>query len=485
MFCAISGNAPENPVVSTKSGHLYEQSVVEKLVQATGKCPVTGEPMELSDLMPVKAGSSVKPRPVAASSIPGMLSLFQNEWDALMLEMYTLKQSLETTRQELGHALYQHDAACRVIARLLKERDDARKALAEAQPAAPVAPAATPAAPMQVEEASAPVLGMTPEVLAKFTATSKELSKGRKKRQPPADQASAEAIAAYTVLNTQPLHKAGPACVEMHASLPLFASGGADGSIAVFDCKKGSIEATLSGHSERVNRVRLHPTKPVLISCSADGTARCWSTAGEQLAVVSGHSAEVTDCSLHATGDYFVTASADKSWMLSDIERGSCILAVKDGEAGYSCAGFHPDGLILGTGTDKVVRIWDVKSQNNVASFEGHEGLVGSLAFSENGYYLATGAADCTVKLWDLRKLKNFHTITQDGAAVSALAFDYSGQFLSVASADVSVFETKGWTSIAKLAEHKAALSGVCFGSCAASLAAASADGIVKVYGSA
>ena len=58
-------------------------------------------------------------------------------------------------------------------------------------------------------------------------------------------------------------------------------------------------------------------------------------------------------------------------------------------------------------------------------------------AFSENGYYLATGAADATVKLWDLRKLKNFQTLQPaGGAAVHAVRFDYSGGFLAVGSAE-------------------------------------------------
>lgn len=54
--------------------------------------------------------------------------------------------------------------------------------------------------------------------------------------------------------------------------------------------------------------------------------------------------------------------------------------------AGYSCARFHPDGMILGTGTkDSLVRIWELRNLQNVATFEGHASPIKTISFSENG----------------------------------------------------------------------------------------------------
>lgn len=112
-------------------GVVYEKRLIEQYINDHGTEPSTGEALTADDLLSIQSSRVVRPRPPTLTSIPALLATFQNEWDNLALETYNLKEQLARTREELATALYQHDAAVRVIARLSKERDEARDSLSK------------------------------------------------------------------------------------------------------------------------------------------------------------------------------------------------------------------------------------------------------------------------------------------------------------------------------------------------------------------
>lgn len=163
----------------------------------------------------------MKPRPVQAASIPDMLGMFQNEWDGLMLSNFALEQQLHTTRQELSHALYQHDAACRVIAIITKERDEARSILAQAEQQFPISTpnAVTANAPVHSngkraadDEELAPSAkklhpGISSSIITELPNCNAALSQQREKRQIPVTLAPVDAPETYTQISSHPFHK--------------------------------------------------------------------------------------------------------------------------------------------------------------------------------------------------------------------------------------------------------------------------------------
>ena len=98
--------------------------MILKQLSMTGQCPITGQNLDANtDLITLKVANHTAPKPMETMSFPGMLKFMQDQWDTQMLEVYQLRQSLEETRKELSHALYQHEAACQVVTRLESEKD--------------------------------------------------------------------------------------------------------------------------------------------------------------------------------------------------------------------------------------------------------------------------------------------------------------------------------------------------------------------------
>eukprot|EP01133_Synstelium_polycarpum_P006243 gene6243-7234_t len=437
MIC--SREIPEEPVVSIKTGNVYERRLIEKFIDANGKEPTTGEPLSLKDLVALKTSKVVKPRMSTTTSIPGMLQMFQNEWDALMLETYTLKQQYESVRQELAHSLYQYDASCRVISRLIKERDTARNALANARIRSNDN--------SQSDEMDVDA-GLSAEIQEKIQANAKQKNKKTSKI---ADLATIENIQSFTTLTSTNPHKTaqGLLSVDHHPSKQLVVTGGADAQAVVYDIDSSSVVATFKGHSKTVNKVLFHPTEDMAFSCSADRTVRSWRASGEATAIhtIKRHTDNVTSISLHPLGSYLASASTDRTWHMHDVQTGATILSATSGASTYEAAQFHPDGLILGLGTgDKKAQIWDISRKQNIVTLEGHERPVNGLAFSENGFYLAT-CDSSSVKIWDLRKEQLCLETIETKGHVHNIQWDKSGTYLAIAGESLTIYNLKGKNS--------------------------------------
>ncbi|PWN44479.1 putative PRP19-non-snRNP spliceosome component required for DNA [Ceraceosorus guamensis] len=511
MFCAISGEPPAQPVISTKSGQLYEARLIRKYIDENGKDPITGEVLSHDDLIEVKASPrAAAPRPPTHSSIPSLLTSLQNEYDGLMMELFTLKKNYDEVRMELAHALYANDAANRVVARLISERDEARSALASisgslgASAGAGVGTdASNQGGDVEMSDGATTKGGLPPAAAQVITSTAQTLSSQRRakmKRKAPAGYASAADVREFKTTASLPsMHSTKPPGVtslDVSSSGNLLLTGGADKQVQVYDRASGRQIATLKGHTKKITRVVFSkppldagiadvgteageaPPPSFAVSASEDKSIRVWKLGASEgdpapeyalSHVIKGYKAEVTGLDIHPSGALIGTCSKDGLWALHDPTTGERLLAVdapsnetpEEAAGGYEYESFafHPDGQLAATGTaGGVVRIWDVSAIQKVSTFRDHSASAGvtALGFSENGYYLAAGGKGSgEVKIWDLRKLSVAGTIDAsesskgEAGSVLALAFDPTASFLAVVGTDAKIYANKTWQLLA------------------------------------
>lgn len=509
MLCSITGTVAKEPVVSVKSGHVYEKKLVAKVIKDTGVCPMTNEPLSMDDLIDVQNGHLNTVKSEDATSVPGLLRMMQNEWDAVALELFQVKKTLQETRQELSHALYQHDAATRVIARLIKERDEYRNRMEEH--------AIMRNGEEQQQEEEAPrkkkaKKALDEAVVEAMTMTSKELSGRRKKREISATVATVEDIEGFEARGAFPVHatrKGGILCIEAcprwatetHPSIVL--TGGGDSTVHVVDCNTSSSLVSLTGHTKKVTSVACigDNGQKRALSGSDDGTVRLWdihygeSSESTCISVLetaeigskSKKAAGVVSVEMHPSGQYFFTGCADGSWSIYDLEKQDQLVRVgPETPSTFSAAALHPDGLIYCTATgDASLKIWEARNQQSVASLSGHTGTIHSLSFSENGYYLASAATD-GVRIWDLRKLKSIQSLTPFGETrgATSVSFDTSGLYLGVGGPSAVVYGVKKDWSIVKTFEDmpKKGVHAVAWGQDARQFIVGAADHNVRLY---
>jgi len=491
MYCALTGETVNVPVVSPQ-GILFDKESITKHIKQYGTCPITEVPLKIEELIPMKLSNpeAVLPRQLTGDSVPMLVKNFQTEYDAMVFENFSIRKQLESIRKELAQTLYQNDAACRVIARLLKDRDTA---LSDIEQLKKTYEKAGP----KVEhiEPLIQLPGLDTDSKNKITQRSQELSAQRKQRVVSPSLTPIDVIKEFNRLGSFPIHQAarpGILCLDIHPlHEEITVSGGVDKTAVIFDVHTGKKLATLAGHKKQVTSVLFHPTEETVITASTDTQIWIWGatspyrTSYKPVHQLTTHTGEVVQCSMHSIGEYLASASRDGTWAFHSLAKGQTLIQVPSpNRTPLTSIMIHPDGIILATGNDNnEIQIWDIRSQKKVANFDGHTDAITDVCFSENGFYLASTAKDSNLKLWDLRGPKNIKTVKMD-AFVKKLHYDYSGKYLAVATGtEIRIFTGQQLEHAHTLAEHTSDVTDVKFGKDAAFLVSSSMDRTVKLWG--
>ncbi|KAI1174129.1 WD40-repeat-containing domain protein [Nemania sp. FL0916] len=474
MLCAISGEAPQEPVVSKLSGSVFEKRLIEKYIEENGKDPVSGQDLTLEDLLPIKTARVVRPRPPTLTSIPALLSTFQNEWDALALETYNLTEQLNRTREELATALYQHDAAVRVIARLTRERDEARDALSRVSVSA--------GAPSGGDAMAVDSEGLSADLVAKVEETQARLSKSRKKRPVPDGWISADDVATFAVTSSNSLPVVQPTTLASEGGYGAVA--GLEGEVAIYSAEADKLERSFTVGEPVTDSI--WDGSRIFFS-TTKGSVKVFES-GNELATFTDHAGPATGLAMHPSKAILASVGADKSFVFYELDNLQRAMRVYTNSALTTCA-FHPDGHLFAAGTDAgEIKVFMTSTGEEAAVFS-LGAPIQAIVFSENGFWFAaTAKGQTTVTVFDVRKQGDAaHAKVLDiGSAVQHLAWDYSQQFLATAGqAGVTVQQyhkgTKSWSEPLRAAVSNAV--DVAWGPNAGQLLVVNNEGVISVLG--
>jgi WD40 repeat protein len=224
-------------------------------------------------------------------------------------------------------------------------------------------------------------------------------------------------------------------------------AAGAGKTVQLWDLATGRMSFTLAGHKENVECIAFSPDGTMLASGTgiwfATGRAsgaeeiKLWHVAsGREVATVSAQRGRIHSVAFSPDGRLLASANDDRSVTIWDVSARREWLTLP-GYTGWSQRlAFAPDGRILATLCKKGIKLWDVASQQDVATLptpvDYHY-----IAFSPDGKAIATGGVwSSGFMLWDLATKQGVTTHWTASGYIYDLAFSPDGRTLATGHPD-------------------------------------------------
>lgn len=169
--------------------------------------------------------------------------------------------------------------------------------------------------------------------------------------------------------------------------------GGSDGSVGLWDVRKGTRSRAFEGHQHAVRSVGLSADARQALSAGQDGTVRLWDVAsGQCMRVLHMH-------------EYVPSPSVP-------------VRLTADSRS-----------AVVGGG-DGAVRVWDLDTGRLARTLTGHVGAVHALWVRADGRFAASAGSDSTVRWWDLAESRCVHVLEGHPSSVTMVCAGAGGASL-------------------------------------------------------
>ncbi|MDX2041326.1 MAG: protein kinase [Acidobacteriota bacterium] len=199
-----------------------------------------------------------------------------------------------------------------------------------------------------------------------------------------------------------------------------------------------------------------------------------------------------------APGDYTIAFSPDGRWLVtgSGYIGLSGLIRLREAATGEVCfswqghgseiksAAFSPDGRMLATVGDSMIKVWGIPSGQLHMQIKAHNYQSISVAFSPDGRRLVSGGYDALAKVWDVINGRELLTLNGHPYQVNAVLFSPQGNLVATASADhlIKLWDATNGREIHTLIGHSREVKAIAFSPDGSRLASAGMDRTVRIW---
>ncbi|KAH1060678.1 hypothetical protein GLYMA_02G164700v4 [Glycine max] len=274
-------------------------------------------------------------------------------------------------------------------------------------------------------------------------------------------------------------------CCHFSSDGKLLASAGHDKKVVLWNMETLQTESTPEEHSLIITDVRFRPNSTQLATSSFDTTVRLWDAADPTfpLHTYSGHTSHVVSLDFHPKKtELFCSCDNNNEIRFWSISQYSSTRIFKQG--GSTQVRFQPRlGHLLAAASGSVVSLFDVETDRQIHTLQGHSAEVRCVCWDTNGDYLASVSQE-SVKVWSLASGECIHELTSSGNMFHSCVFHPSYSTLLVIGGyqSLELWNMAENKCMTVSAAHECVISALAHSPVTRMVASASHDKSVKIW---